>query len=478
MVTFPIFVEVGDAAPLVVGGGDLALSKVRLLLKRAPVVDVAAARLAPDFGPLEDAGRIRRVPPAVGDSDLKGRPLVISVTGDDETDASVSGRARDLGVPINVPDRPALSTFSLGALVDRGTVTVAIGTDGAAPVLATRVRAEVEQSLHPRLGRLADIAREYRPRVAETFPAGATRRTFWDEVFGGEAGTAILAGDEAGGRAKIEACLAGDSTRSRREGRVILVGAGPGDPELLTLKAIRALKSADVVLHDGLMGPDVLDHARREATLISVAKTKGRHSRTQAEINALMVAYAREGKIVVRLKGGDPLLFGRGGEEIDTLRASGIGVEVIPGVTAATAAAASLQMPLTHREYAPSVMFISGHSAGDGSADFGGMDFGALARSRATLAVYMGRGTAPALARTLLEAGWATTVPAVAISRISQPRERRIATTIAGLASGVPLPLSGPTLLVIGEVASLGLAGAIERIHECAPQEERELAHA
>ena len=260
--------------------------------------------------------------------------------------------------------------------------------------------------MHPRFGRIADIAREYRPAVARRIAPGEARRAFWDDVLGGAAADAILAGDEPAGRAAIERRLEGTAVDEAAPGRVLLVGAGPGDPELLTLKAVRALKSADVILHDGHVSQGVLDYARREAQLISVAKARGRHSRTQAEINALIVALARQGKTVVRLKGGDPFVFGRGGEEIDILRASGIPVEVVPGITAATAASASLQIPLTHRDIARSVTFISGHAAGDGAADFDQVDFAALANRRSTLAVYMGLATAGALAQTLLAAGW------------------------------------------------------------------------
>jgi len=480
MASFPIFVEVGRVAPLVVGGGHLALSKVRLLLKRADRVSVMAAKLSDRFRPLVDEGRVERLPAISIEAALRGRPLVISAMENDEEDTHVSERARQYGIPVNVPDRPHLSTFALGAIVDRGTVTVAIGTEGAAPVLATRLRAIIEQELHPRLGHLADIAREYRDAVAATIAPGSDRRAFWDRIFGGLSARRILAGDEAGGRAAIEAELSGRALKNEGSGRVLLVGAGPGDPELLTLKAVRALKSADVIVHDGLMGDSVLDHARREAELISVAKSKGRHSRTQAEINALLVSLAREGKTVVRLKGGDPSIFGRGGEEIEMLRASGIAIEVIPGITAATAAAASLQIPLTHRDVARSLTFISGHAAGDGAPDFDQVDLAALARQGATLAVYMGLATSRALAEKLLRAGWSPAIPVLVASRVSQSGERRIATTLDVLADrSTTLDLSGPALLIIGEVAGLDAAGAVERIERAMSRSDRsEAAHA
>lgn len=480
MASFPVFLEVSRAAPLVVGGGHLALSKVRLLLKRAERVAVASTVLAEGFLPLIVEGRVECLDPATLWETLPSRPLMISACENDAEDARMSELARSFGVPVNVPDRPHLSTFALGAIVDRGTVTVAIGTEGAAPVLATRLRALIEQALHPRLGRLADIAREYRDDAAAAIAPGPGRRAFWEAVFGGKAAQSILAGDEVIGRTAIEVQLSGADAEMPSPGRVILVGAGPGDPDLLTLKAVRALKSADVVVHDGLMGAGVLDHARREAQLISVAKAKGRHSKTQAEINALLVSLARDGKTVVRLKGGDPSIFGRGGEEIETLRASGIAVEVIPGITAATAAAASLGIPLTHRDFSRSVTFISGHAAGDGDPDFDQVDFAALGHQGATVVVYMGLATSRLLAQRLLDAGWSPAVPVLVASRISQAGERRIGTTLDVLAApSTTLDLTGPALLIIGEVAGLDAAGAVERISQSVARIDRsEVAHA
>jgi len=469
MVGFPIFIDVAGAPPLVVGGGELALVKVRLLLKRAQTVVVAADRIVTGMRDLVEHGRVLIIAPSPGQEMIRGRPFVISATENDVEDVRVSRLARELGVPVNVPDRPNISTFSLPAIVDRGTVTIAIGTEGAAPVLATRLRTKLEAELHPLLGKLADVACEYRGRVAESIRSAVQRRQFWDRIFGGIAAEAILQGDEARGRRLIDAELSESKAQPEARGRVVLVGAGPGDPDLLTLKAVRALKSADVVVHDGLMGAAVLEHARREARLISVAKARGHHSRTQAEINALMIALAREGKTVVRLKGGDPSIFGRSGEEIDALRAAAISVEVIPGITTATAAAASLQIPLTHRNFAHSLTFLSGHSAKNGDEAFEQVDFGALADRQATLAVYMGLSIVTRLAKRLIDAGWSPAMPVLAVSRVSQPGERRLLTSLDALiASDAPLPLSGPTLLLIGEVASLNVAGPVQHLDRVA----------
>lgn len=467
--------------PLVVGSGEVARTKLRILLKRAPVVAVSTDEPAQELAELVEKGRVLKIAGQPTDAEISGRPLVIAATGNAEEDARTAAIARRIGVPVNVPDRPALSTFSLGAIVDRGSLTIAIGTDGAAPMLATEIRARLEMELDPGLGSLADLARDYRPRAAQKIPAGAERRAFWTYVLSGPVREAVLAGNIDGARALIDAKLDGTNTpqpQDRPTGRVILVGAGPGDPDLLTVKAVRAIKSADVILHDGLMGEGVLELARREAELISVAKAKGRHSMPQSEINRLIVKLARDGKTVVRLKGGDPSIFGRGGEEIDMARASGIPVEVIPGITAASAAAASLQIPLTQRGISRSLTFISGHAAGDGAPEFDQADFAALAGRGATLAVYMGLATAPVLARQLLESGWSPATPVLAIARVTQQGERRIGTTLDVLAhQSTGIALTGPVLIIIGEVASLDPAGEIDTLDN-ASINEREHANA
>ncbi len=477
MAGFPVFIEVGRTAPLIVGGGNVAAIKARLLLRRADRLTFAADAVVPAIRELVDQGKADLIGGGVGEAQLRGRPLVISATGNDDEDRRVSELARAMGVPVNVPDRPELCSFSLAAIVDRGLVTIAIGTEGAAPVLATRLRAKLEQELSPRLGALAQVAREFRDQVGKLLPEGAARRAFWDRVFGGPAADAILDGDEKRGRALIESALL-DSDQPVPQGRVYLVGAGPGDPELLTLKGVRALKDADVILTDFLVGDGVLDHARREAEIICVGKAKGRHSRSQAEINAMIVSLASQGKTVVRLKGGDPFLFGRGGEEVDTLRASGIACEVIPGVTAATAAAASVQIPLTQRDLSRSVTFISGHAAGDGVPDFDNVDFRALSKGGNTLAVYMAVSTAGKLGEALLRAGWSAATPVMAVERATRSDERRVLTTLDVLAGETEsLNLKGPAILICGEVAGLTPVGAVEEVLRraqppCEPGEE------
>ena len=465
MRTFPIFVSVDRKPPLVVGGGDLAAIKARLLLKRAPSVDIAAGAIVPEISALVAEGRVVVVPQLPGVVQVRGRPLVISATGDDEEDARVSAIARALGVPVNVPDRPALCSFSMPAIVDRGEVTIAIGTSGAAPVLAQRLRAWLERELHPRVDVLARLAGDFRDAVAARLPAGRVRRKFWEGVFAGGVADAALAGDENEARRLIGEAIDAAVEGRAAPGCVLLVGAGPGDPELLTLKAVRALKAADVILYDRLVGAGVLDHARREVELIPVGKAKGAHSVPQDKIQELMIERARAGQTVLRLKGGDPLVFGRAGEEIDALRQAGIEVEIVPGITAGLAAAASLQIPLTHRDVSHSVTFVSGHEASGEEPSFAHLDLAALARGENTLLVYMGVSTAGLIAGRLLDAGWKPETPVVAVENASRDNERRVATTIAELAADPSrLGLTSPAVLIFGAVAGLPAAGIVEDV--------------
>ncbi len=463
MRTFPIFINVGRKPPLVTGGGELAAIKTRLLLKRAEVVDVAAEELGSELAALERGGRVALVPARPGIDQIRGRPLVVAATGDDDEDARVAAIARALGVPVNVPDRPGLCTFVMPAIVDRGGVTVAIGTEGASPVLAQRLRAWLERELHPRLDALARLAGEFREAVAEKLPAGRARRKFWEGVFDGAASEAALAGEDEEARRLIGEAVEAAAKAGTERGRVLLVGAGPGDPELLTLKAVRALKAADAILYDRLAGTGALEHARREVELIPVGKSKGDHSVPQDKIQELMIELARRGQTVVRLKGGDPLVFGRAGEEIAALRKAGIEVEIIPGITAGLAAAASLQVPLTHRDISHSVTFVSGHEAGGDEPSFDHLDLAALSKGESTLLVYMGVSTAGLIAHRLLDAGWKASCPVIAVENASRADERRVATTVAELANAPErLRLNSPAILIFGEVAGLPAAGRVE----------------
>jgi uroporphyrin-III C-methyltransferase/precorrin-2 dehydrogenase/sirohydrochlorin ferrochelatase len=455
MISFPAFIEVGLARPLVIGEGALAAAKAHTLLLKAPRLTLAAIRPPHALASLIEDGTVEVLPRSVDENDIRGRPLVVAASSDNAENERVSRLAQALGVPVNVPDRPELCTFAFGAIVERGDVTVAISTEGAAPALATHLRAQLEQDLHPRLGRVAEMAREYRPQVKERVAAGADRREFWNEVVTGRPAEAILAGDESEARRMIDAMLTGVKT-APAAGRVLLVGAGPGNPELLTLKAVRAIKLADVILHDDLVGPGVLDYARREAEIISVGKRGGAPSTPQAVISGMLVEHARRGKVVARLKGGDPFVFARAAEELQALEAHGIAVEVIPGISAAQACAAEVRLPLTNRGRVRQLSFVTG-AVSDCEAD---LDLEAIARPEQALAVYMGVGTAAFLTERLIAAGRPSTTRAVIVENATRPNQRAIATTLAELPAAIEAKgVRGPAILFVGlDWADAGLA--------------------
>ena len=352
------------------------------------------------------------------------------------------------GVPVNVVDRPSLCTFIWPAIVDRDPVTIAISSGGTAPVLARSIRARLEALLPANLGRLARFAEDFRAAVKAINPPGPARRRFWDRFFAGPIAEAVLAGDERRVRERMLTLINRRGEASAEEGIVHLVGAGPGDPELLTLRALRVLQEADVIVHDRLIGPRILDYARRDADRIYVGKAPGSHARTQDEINGLLASHARAGRRVARLKGGDPFVFGRGGEEREYLLRQGLRVEVVPGVTAATGCAAAAGIPLTHRDQAQTLTIVTAHGR-DGEPD---LDWRALARDRQTLAIYMGASTAGRAARRLIEHGRDPATPAAVIANGTLAEQRTAAGELQDLERLAREAGSGPALILIGEV--------------------------
>ncbi|HEX9770677.1 MAG TPA: siroheme synthase CysG, partial [Kiloniellales bacterium] len=337
-------------------------------------------------------------------------------------------------------------------------VVIGISTGGTAPVLARRIRGAIETLLPSRLGRLARFAESFRSAVAAFISDGRARRDFWDGFFDGPVARAVLAGDERAAREAMLSFVNRRGSPGASEGSVAIVGAGPGDPDLLTLKALAALQSADVVVYDRLVGPEILDRARRDAERIYVGKAKGDHAAGQAEINALLLDHARAGKRVVRLKGGDPFVFGRGGEEVEFLRGHGIAVELVPGITAATASAAAAGIPLTHRGLASAVTLVTGHGA-EGEPE---VDWAALAGSHHTVAIYMGLTTAGRVAERLIAAGRAPGTPVAVVSRATLPDQRIETGRLGELERLVrDRAIEGPALILIGEVVALADAAAL-----------------
>jgi len=394
-------------------------------------------------------------------ADLRGAAAVFVATGDVEHDTVAQRLAKSVGVPVNVADRPGLCDFILPAIVDRDGVVVAISTGGASPTLAATLRGRIEAVLPERIGKLAGLAATFRAQANALIVDPSRRRAFWRRLAEGPAARLVLAGDDAGARRAALSELDDARRRLAPVGIAHIVGAGPGDPDLLTLKAAQLLREADAILHDDLVPPAILARARRDAELVSVGKRKGQTGWTQDDINAELVRRVRAGQTVVRLKAGDPFVFGRGGEEIEAVRAAGLPVDIVPGVTAALGCAASVGIPLTHRRIASAVTFVSGHSAPENEASSREAAWPALAAQGHTLAIYMGASEAASVRDRLLGAGADPTTPVAIIENGTRPDER-VSTgrlcDLARLAASHSRGDAGPSLIIVGEVAAFAAA--------------------
>ncbi|APF38591.1 uroporphyrinogen-III C-methyltransferase [Chelatococcus daeguensis] len=469
---FPISYDVGDRLVVIVGGGDEAFAKLRLLGRSQARLRLVAPALEQALAAFVETNGIDHRARTLAADDLAEAALVFIGTGDEGEDARLAARARAAGVPVNVVDRPHLSDFAVPAIVDRAPVAVAISTDGLAPVLAQRIRAAVEAMLAPEFGRLGELARALRAAVTAAIPTNSARLRFWNRLFDGPAGRLALAGDLGAAR---RAALSALSAGAAEDGVVWLIGAGPGSSDLLTLRAQRLLLEADVIVHDGLVPQEVVDMGRRDAERIAVGKAKGRHSVSQSDIDALMVRLARQGKRVARLKAGDPLVFGRAGEELAALRAAGIRAEVVPGVTAALAAAADAQVSLTLRGVASSLTFATGHGAEGGEP----AGWPAIAAAGGTVAVYMGRTVAEETQARFIAAGVAPDTPVVAVENAGRMTRRLFAGTLADLpALSARADVDGPVLILVGPTLAHSELKGAEPIAEPIPRRQPALAGA
>lgn len=453
----PIFLAVRNRRAVVVGGGAVAARKVELLLDAGAKVRVVAPALSGELQTLLDAGRIEHRLGGFAPSDLDDAAVVIAATDRQEINAAAADAARARGLPINVVDDLKLSTFILPAIVDRSPVIVAIGTSGTAPVLARFVREKIEALLAPQLGQLAALAGRWRVRVKRVLGTVLERRRFWESVFEGPVASLALAGrneqSEFELRRELKRAAAVSKDPARSVGEVYLVGAGPGDPDLLTLKAARLLQRADVVLYDRLVSEEVLARARRDAERIYVGKEAGKPRITQERIQELLVELALQGKRVCRLKGGDPFVFGRGGEELEALVKHNIPFTVVPGITAALGAAAYAGIPLTHRDHAQAVTFVTGHVRSDGPDS---TDWRELARPGQTAVFYMGLSQLRSIVAQLTANGAPSSRPAAVIERATLPDQRTIDATLGTLAEAVEkAQVRSPALLIVGDVVAL-----------------------
>ena len=452
---FPAFFDLKDRPVLLVGGGEAAARRLRLLQKAGARVTLVAPRVREEIAAAIGEGKIAAVRRGFVSGDVNGQAIVFAATGLPAVDERVAEAARTAGVPVNVADHAGLSSFIVPAIVERDPVVIGISTGGAAPVLASRLREAIERLLPARLGRLANFADSFRTAVKATVPGAAARLRFWDRFFDGPVADQVLAGNDRGAREKMLTLVNGRAAAEPPRGGVAIVGAGPGDPDLLTLRALRLIQRADIVIYDKLVGPGVLDLARRDAERIYVGKSKGDHSKSQDEINALIAGQAQAGRRVVRLKGGDPFIFGRGGEELEYLQRRGIAVEVVPGITAALGCAAAAGIPLTHRDHAQAVTFATGQGK-DGEPE---LDWATLARLKQTLVIYMGVGAAGRIAARLIDNGLDAATPVAVIENGTLPTQRALYGRLSELNSLVRQSgIAGPALIVIGSVTALAEA--------------------
>ncbi len=451
---FPIFLKLADEPVLVVGGGEVAARKIDLLLRTGAKVTVVAPEVIESVARLAAAGTIVHVAAEFQPEHLNGVRVAIAATNKHSVNAWVARQAESRNIPVNVVDDRELSRFIVPAIVDRSPVVVAVASSGDAPVLTRRIREKLEAFLPQRLSVLAKLAGKLRPTVKARVEEPAARRRFWEKFFDGPLASDLLSGrsDAATVESRIEESLRRASESGKPAGEVVLVGAGPGDPGLLTLRALRALQNADVVLYDRLVSTQIVDLARRDAERIYVGKAPGDAHVTQEHINALLVRLARQGKRVCRLKGGDPFIFGRGGEELETLAAEGIRFEVVPGITAAAGCAAYSGIPLTHRDYAQSLTFVTGHCRGETDK----VDWELLARPGQTVVFYMGLGHLANIVARLNEHGVPASRAAAIVEQGTQVTQRVITGTLADLArKAQDAGVQSPALLIVGEVTRL-----------------------
>jgi uroporphyrin-III C-methyltransferase/precorrin-2 dehydrogenase/sirohydrochlorin ferrochelatase len=468
---FPLFADLRERRVLVVGGGVVAERKARLLVEAGAHVTVVAPDICPSLESLADqpggegkreprpanafdggrGGRLTLVRECFCPDHFDGVVLAVAATDESDVNASVAATGRERNVLVNVVDVAELSSFIVPAIVDRSPLVIAISTGGVAPVLARHVRERIEALVDGSVGRLAGLLEHWRGRIKQRLPDVSARRRFYEKLLRGPVADLVRRRDDQGAERELERAL--DQRDAAHRGSVVLVGAGPGDAGLLTLNGLRALQEADVVLHDRLVSHDVLDLARRDATRIAVGKSARDHrSVSQSRIHELMLEHARAGRRVVRLKGGDPFIFGRGGEELEFLKANGIPFEVVPGITAAVACGAYAGIPLTHREHAQSLRLVTAHCG----ESFDTLDWPALAQERQTVAFYMGVAGLARIRASLVAHGRSPGTPVAIVENGSRAEQRVVLATLGELdEAGRTAGIGSPALVIVGEVAAL-----------------------
>lgn len=448
----PIFLNIKNRSCIVIGGGEIAARKVALLLKAGAMVTVCAPELTPPLAELAAAGQIAHRRKKFHESFLDDGVLAIAATDDAEVNRQVSEAASARHIPVNVVDRPELCSFIMPSIIDRSPIVAAVSSGGTSPVLARVIRARLESLIPASYGRLAQLVAQFRDRVKVKFTHINHRRVFWEEVLQGPIAELVYSGQDQAACAALERKLEAAVGDLAHLGEVYLVGGGPGDPDLLTFRALRLMQQADVVVYDRLVSPEVLELVRRDAERIYAGKERDNHAIPQEDINQLLVRLAREGKRVVRLKGGDPFIFGRGGEEIATLMEEGIPFQVVPGITAAAGCSSYAGIPLTHRDYAQSVVFVTGHLQ-DGTVN---LNWKALVQPKQTVVFYMGLHGVETICRELIAHGMPDKTPAALVQQGTTRHQQVHTGTLASLPGIVErAKVKPPTLIIVGEVVLL-----------------------
>ncbi len=462
----PIFYDIKDKPCVVVGGGGIAARKVALLLQAGARITVVAPQLGQEIKILVHEGKVTHIARAFQEDDLNACVLAIAATDDEGINRSVSARAGTLNIPVNVVDSPALCSFILPSIVDRSPVQIAVSTGGASPVLARLLRSRLENCTPAAYGRLARLVERFRPQVKARFSTVEQRRGFWEEVLQGPIAEMVFAGRDERASEMLEQAIDEAVDAPQTMGEVYLVGAGPGDPDLLTFRALRLMQQADVIVYDRLVFPTILEFVRRDAERIYAGKERDNHAIPQENINQLLVRLAKQGKRVLRLKGGDPFIFGRGGEEIATLIEEQIPFQVVPGITAATGCAAYAGIPLTHRDYAQACIYVTGHLK-NGTVD---LNWKMLAHPGQTLVIYMGLHGVRIICDQLVKHGLQESTPAALITKGTTPDQRVLIGNLATLPELVEAnEVKAPTLVIIGDVVKLH-----EKLRWFKPQSEVE----
>ena len=448
---FPVFVKLKDQDCLVVGAGEIAARKIELLARAGAKITVIAGKISPQVLNLEASCHLNLLQRSFTPADLQGYRLVVSATDNKETNQLVARTAEEQNILVNVVDNPALCSFIFPAIIDRSPIIAAVSSGGAAPVLARLLRAKIESIIPPAYGRLAQLAEKFRTDVKKHIKEPAQRRIFWENIFQGSVAELVFAGNDQKAEQQLQQTLVKQKD-SVSPGEVYLIGAGPGAPDLLTFRALRLMQQADVIVYDHLVSSEILDLARRDSEKIYVGKQREKHTLSQESINTLLADLAKAGKRVVRLKGGDPFIFGRGGEEIETLMQQGINFQVVPGITAASGCATYAGIPLTHRDHAQSCTFVTGHLK-DNSIN---LNWTQLAAPNQTIVIYMGLVGLEKICQSLIAHGSSKDLPVALVQQGTTTNQRVITGTLETLPATITgLNIKPPTLIIIGTVVTL-----------------------